>query len=118
NVGLSYSGNNPDLGYSESNFTTAKKINTDVVEETIGATDSGFTFNYYPNPVKNILTIEGNEIIKGTLIQLFDLSGKLIVNKIVNGQTQNLNLENLPSGAYILTLTTAGNKISKRIIKD
>jgi hypothetical protein len=48
---------------------------------------------------------------------MFDLLGKLISTKTVDGQTQNLNLENLPSGIYILTLTTNGNKISKRIIK-
>ncbi|OOV18173.1 right-handed parallel beta-helix repeat-containing protein [Flavobacterium sp. LM4] len=119
NVGLSYSGSNPDLGYSESNFTTAKKINSDLNVETIEDVNSDFTFNYYPNPVKNILTIElDNEMAKGTLIELFDLSGKLIVTKTVNRQTENLSLENLPSGAYILTLTTNGNKISKRIIKD
>ncbi|WP_281310701.1 right-handed parallel beta-helix repeat-containing protein [Flavobacterium flavigenum] len=118
NVGLSYSGSNPDLGYWESNFATGKKINTNVAEEIIEDTNSGFTFNYYPNPVKNILTIElENEITKGALIELFDLSGKLILNKNVNEQTQILDLENLPAGAYVLTLTNSGNKISKRIIK-
>lgn len=119
NVGLSYSGSNPDLGYFESNYTTSKKINTDIVVETIEDNNSGFTLNYYPNPVKNILTIElDDEMTKGAVIQLFDLSGKVIINKIVNGQTQNLNLENLPSGIYIFTLTTAGNKIIRRIIKS
>lgn len=117
NVGLSYSGTNPDLGYSESNFSTGKKINADLAAE-VKEDNAGLTFNYFPNPVKSVLTIElDKEMAKGAVIQLFDLSGKLIIAKTVNGQTHNLNLENLPSGEYILAVTNSTNKIVRHIIK-
>lgn len=118
NVGLSFSGSNPDLGYSESNYATAKMASTAISEKTVEETSSSVLFNFYPNPVKDILTIAlDDEMAKETLIQLFDFSGKLMVNKTVNGHTQTLNLENFTSGKYILVLTSATNKISKHIIK-
>lgn len=118
NVGLSFSGSNPDLGYSESNYATAKMAGTAISEKTVEETSSSVLFNFYPNPVKDILTIAlDDEMAKETLIQLFDFSGKLMVNKTVNGRTQTLNLENFTSGKYILVLTSATNKISKHIIK-
>jgi hypothetical protein len=54
---------------------------------------------------------------KEAVIQLFDLSGKLIMDKTVNGQTQVLNLESFKSGEYILILTNATNRIIKHIVK-
>lgn len=116
NVGLTYSGSKPDLGYLESNYSSNKEINTDLVSINI----ENIGFNFYPNPIKNLLTIElDNEMTKEkTTMQLFDLSGKLLINKTVNQTSQQVNLQNLQAGTYILTLTNSKNTIVKHILKE
>lgn len=78
-----------------------------------------FDFNSYPNPVNSLLTIEFNkELEKGALIQLFDIAGKLITNKNVEGEKQTLDMTDLHSGLYILKVTNSNESITKRIIKQ
>ncbi len=69
----------------------------------------------YPNPSAGIITINtptGTEIESTTL---YDLLGKVISNNSNNNQ---INLTNLPSGVYILNITTDKGSISKKVIRE
>ena len=65
-----------------------------------------FAFNYYPNPVKDILTIETQKPVEK--IEVFDLSGKKVLN--VSGQKQ-LDMSSLAPGTYMVRI------ILKRVIE-
>lgn len=67
-----------------------------------GITDaSSDVFNYFPNPVEYLMTIN-KTIIGENKVKVLSISGELIKESILeNGQ---LNLQELPSGLYILQM--------------
>jgi hypothetical protein len=78
----------------------------------------------FPNPVNNILQVQFNlpkeDVVK---IALYDMQGKLIVEKDMgkrsSGQHQEmLDLLNLPAGTYVCIIAGKFNSISKRVVKQ
>lgn len=68
----------------------------------------------YPNPVKNVLFVKIDSDKKNLRADIFSLSGyKVMSETIENGLS--LNLENLPSGSYIIKID---NKHISRFIKN
>lgn len=74
------------------------------------------TINIYPNPFKQSITIEGSQLEE---IILYDLQGKLIYLKNLNGQNKiELKMETeLESGLYLVKIKDSGIIISKRLVK-
>jgi hypothetical protein len=68
----------------------------------------------YPNPVKDILIIQIEEIIKQ--IDVFDINGKIVMQ--VNGNTKTINLQARPSGSYIVRIHTETRTVPVRIVKQ
>lgn len=66
----------------------------------------------YPNPVKDFLKVEGEN---GLLI-LTDLKGSVILSKEHN-EISNLDLSDLSSGVYILSVTNSNGKFAQKIVK-
>lgn len=56
----------------------------------------------YPNPVPDVLHFESPE---PAILQLSDINGNLLQSHPVNEGKQDLNVEELPSGLYLLRLT-------------
>lgn len=87
--------------------------------------NAAFTLSAYPNPVKNILNIKtssrGNNKIT---MQVSDLSGKLLLNKVINtGNGESiipLNVSKLTPGTYFLKILPADGKenIVKKFVKQ
>jgi endoglucanase len=74
------------------------------------------TVKYYPNPVRSLLQIEGVEKYKSAV--LYDLYGRKLNQFILSSDVTMLNLENIPSGFYLIWLTGSnGNKVLK-IVKE
>jgi hypothetical protein len=74
----------------------------------------------FPNPSNGIFNIAfGN--LNPTQIDVYDISGKLILEKkqleISNNQT-NIDLSKTSDGVYFVKITTEDNTITKRIIKN
>lgn len=70
------------------------------------------TVSIYPNPASNLVTIfTGNN--KTTQVQVFDLTGKLLVNFDVQNQAE-FDVSNYPSGTYILYFPEFG--FSKKLV--
>lgn len=73
----------------------------------------------YPNPVTNLLTIElEKELSKDLIIELYDVSGKLILSNKAEGSLQTLNLKNLNTGVYLVKVSNGNRNVVKRIIKQ
>lgn len=76
------------------------------------------TTKIFPNPAKKLLNIESKNNI--TNIQIFDLMGKEIFNKIPEKQTQNLqiNLSEIliPKGIYFIKVQSLEGLVTQKII--
>ncbi|WP_067148869.1 T9SS type A sorting domain-containing protein [Pseudotamlana agarivorans] len=90
-------------------YTTASlSVNNDFV---------GQELVLYPNPVLDVLTIKASESINE--LQVFDISGKLVKNKIITGKAleYTLDLKTLQNGIYFLQVKAGDTKQMRKIIK-
>jgi hypothetical protein len=61
----------------------------------------------YPNPFQLSLSLEGDDLKKANLLELFDASGKSIFSQDIPPQTDALEIfpPSLPAGTYLLKIT-------------
>lgn len=70
-------------------------------------------FNIYPNPVTDNLIISGYAK-EGMPIQLLDISGGIILERILNENTTQIDVSNLQSGIYFLRAAGSIRKFVKQ----
>nr|WP_319265701.1 C10 family peptidase [uncultured Draconibacterium sp.] len=72
----------------------------------------------YPNPVKNVLTINSSATLKIRLLKIYDSSGKLALELPLNQlESMNLDLSHLKTGFYFLLIETEKDRYSTKLIK-
>jgi alpha-tubulin suppressor-like RCC1 family protein len=77
--------------------------------------DNQISLQVYPNPSTSFVSIEGDEVVKGNKILVYDEVGKLVLKKeISNGGKESLDLSSLHAGTYFLMV----NHLVKMIIKQ
>lgn len=96
----------------------SSEIDIPIIEDEIGALE----IKLYPNPTKGNLVVDvaNGEECDLYKFMLFDVSGKMLVNKIESGTgTHPFDITDFSSGAYILILETPNNgKKEYKIIKE
>ena len=74
------------------------------------------TLEVYPNPFSN--RINFSQLLDNAKLTLVDLSGRVVKSEIISGNTLNIDAD-LPSGIYILTITTQeGDTSIRKLIKE
>jgi len=68
---------------------------------------------YYPNPVKDILTVSADK--KVDQISVYNLAGQLLQE---NNHSNVINLSKLPSGVYFVKTTIEGQMDVTKVIKE
>ncbi len=111
-IGTTYKYKNPTTVTMDSDKSIACNFNE---VSTQVSTQTKSECRFYPNPVNDKLIIElQNEFSQMTEIQLFDITGRLILNKKVNGPNHILEMGNLSQGIYLIKVS---NNNEKSIIK-
>jgi thiol-disulfide isomerase/thioredoxin len=87
--------------YSTYNACAAACVTTAINEEISN-------ISVYPNPVKDILIIEGNYIS----VDIYDVFGKLVLSA---ESAKTINVSGLSSGVYMLNINTKKGTLSQRI---
>ncbi|MCF6130215.1 FG-GAP-like repeat-containing protein [Flavobacterium sp. AS60] len=95
--------------------------NLSVVEGSTLAVNSfnNGVFSIYPNPVKSVVNIQLQNNLNVTLKSalVYDLTGKVVLS--TNAVNQPINVENLATGTYILTISdTNGKSYPQKFIKE
>ena len=93
------------------------RFETEFVEEALSVSEFDFNgFKMYPNPAKDVLNIQLNNISNANL-SVYDIQGKLVLDRIIS-QEQNvaLNVSDLQSGLYFVKLNTGTKEIVKKLI--
>lgn len=110
---VDYSGLSPDMGCFESEYTGVNR-NTATLDNAI---------NVYPVPCDNLSSIEFYNEIEGTIsATLFTSTGTyyrhLFSKKADRGiYSFDISFSNIPSGVYVLQITTAKGVLSTKIIR-
>lgn len=108
----------PKLSYvccdeSEKAYFEAKNIQTVVTDCLLSTQEntSLIDFKIYPNPSSDYLNF--NHKIES--IKVFDIQGKLVLNRKIN--SNNLNVSELKNGVYVLEVFSENKKSSQKFIK-
>ncbi|WP_139920730.1 T9SS type A sorting domain-containing protein [Hymenobacter sp. DG01] len=72
--------------------------------------------NMYPNPVEDILTIELGGTTEGVTVTITDSNGRLIRSQKL-GANGTLNMGDLGTGTYMVTVGEGNSKVTRRIVK-
>jgi hypothetical protein len=81
-----------------------------------GVNECVMPIEIYPNPVNDILTIKGENILRVTV---FNVMGQMVEDREVKGQNQiHIDVEGYESATYILHIYTEEGWIVKRFIKE
>lgn len=105
-----------DYIYNASQVVTPAGVN--VQEQVI----TPFTFSFYPNPATENITVNYSlEQSAKVTYTIYDLTGKQVQsdssNRFPGAQQQNVDVNNLQAGTYLLSVNVNGNVITKRFIK-
>ncbi|MGQ0828032.1 MAG: T9SS type A sorting domain-containing protein [Bacteroidota bacterium] len=87
--------------------TGIKKLNTDN------------TFNLYPNPATNTITISYKSSSKNYSIKIYAVTGRMIKNRDqISSTTTILDIEDLNSGIYLLNVSDGLQSLTHRFVKE
>ena len=76
------------------------------------------TFRIYPNPASTYITLQGIPINQSAEFVIYNMVGtKVSEGKLLQGSQSNINIQNLPTGMYIIRLTTGKTIISGKFIR-
>lgn len=90
--------------------------------QTFDSTSTGIdeyviAYKVYPNPVKDNLIIEKDNLDK-IIIQVFDMNGRLVLFTEVFDKKSAINMNSLSKGVYQLKLTSNKNVDIRKIVKQ
>jgi len=89
--------------------------------ETVGVSDfqtENLSFTVYPNPTFDLVYISVQADNQPINVQLYDLSGRLLLQKTIYSGANTLDVNNLSAGCYILKLSHNHKTWTKKIIKQ
>lgn len=106
--------NSPDylLGFGIPDFGVALSMALSVEEANFE------TIKVYPNPVKDMLYLQLPTAFKSSQVTIFDVTGKLILQKTLTIPQENIDIAALSSGLYILNLQSEQESFSVKLIKQ
>lgn len=98
----------PNVGYRQSKFLVGNPIGID--ENDI------ITTMLYPNPAQDYVdfyTLVDDEVE----IQISDISGRILIKKVVSKESNRINIESLPEGMFIVTIMDDNQSVHRFIKK-
>lgn len=72
--------------------------------------------NVFPNPANNLLNIEASESIKQ--VTVYNLLGEKVLSRTLNSSNTQLNIADLYSGIYMMSIQAGGSTYTKRFTKE
>lgn len=76
------------------------------------------TIKVFPNPTKGYIQIESSEELESSLVIVYDLGGRTVLQKNISGIYGDIDLSAEPAGKYLMII---GNEIDRKefvIIKE
>jgi serine/threonine protein kinase, bacterial len=74
-------------------------------------------FKVHPNPAKNQVNIEVQEL-DNAAIAVYDTNGRQLFSQKLNNTTNAINIENLASGVYLFKVTSSQGTATSKVVKQ
>ncbi len=95
-----------------------------IIDFFVGVSDANnnSAFSIYPNPVKDNFNIEFNRSMKNSVINIIDVSGKIVLvnnfEKADIGTKQTINTSSLASGIYFVRITSEDKQFFRKLVVE
>ncbi|MFK7953564.1 MAG: choice-of-anchor B family protein [Ekhidna sp.] len=66
----------------------------------------------FPNPTSDILNIQ---LLEAASIQIYSLSGERVYSEILEEKSNSINIGSIPSGVYLLSVESKGQRTTRKI---
>lgn len=107
---------NPDSWYYIFVATIEPYANVTLNSSLLGVTDQSLVnFNYYPNPVTDVLNLSASQNIDS--VEIFNVSGQLVYREEIQMTEKSIDLSYLQNGLYVLYLTADKVTSNYKLIK-
>lgn len=70
----------------------------------------------YPNPAKSTITVESDNVVNS--YEIYNVAGAMVYGETVDSKLFNVNVNELPAGAYMIRLDSDGYVRTKRFVKE
>ncbi len=92
----------------------------DPVVTSLDEEDLNNVISIYPNPAEDLISIDLSSLESVERIQLFDLSGKVVLetSSVSNSQKSVLDLSELEKGVYIVRINSGSELYTQKIVKQ
>lgn len=101
---------------SGENETIYGEIEVTVIDEIMSMGDlDNNNFVYYPNPVKDILTLRSKEKIES--ISIYNLSGAVVKSQNTSSKEIKIDFSDLAPGIYVVKIITENKKENIKVVK-
>lgn len=107
---------NKDINASQEIWDFFKQYTINGPATSINETPADVELSLYPNPAGNTINVSANEYINS--ITVFNLLGEKVMQRNVNTTTAQLNIGDLYSGIYILSVKAGTQTYTKRFTKE
>ncbi|WP_435412222.1 S8 family serine peptidase [Psychroserpens mesophilus] len=106
--------NTPDffLGYGIPNLELAREIGLSLSEEQF------VRFKVFPNPVTDILNIQIPASTEATNLKIYNVLGKLVLEKTITKSEIRLDVSSMASGVYMMSFTSDKGSKTFKLIKS
>jgi hypothetical protein len=110
------------VAFRHHNSTDEYELNIDdvAVSTTLSAQDfANNSFNVYPSPANNVINISSDNLLTVKAIKIIDVNGRLV--KQVEGidlANTEINVSDLTSGVYLMTIESTEGSVVKKFIKQ
>ncbi|MFN4235250.1 MAG: choice-of-anchor V domain-containing protein [Bacteroidia bacterium] len=94
------------LGTLVINESSTNGIDKNIIEKGVAV---------YPNPAKEILYLQINELAE---VEIIDVSGKSMLKQQINNGINSFDISGLNSGLYFVKITGKENKLIKKFVKE
>lgn len=92
-------------------------VNGTVTTLGVNQNDFNSAITISPNPMKNTISISNDSDAVLSSIEIVDLNGK-IVKKVTGDLANQINVSNLSSGVYFVTINSDKGTVTKKVIKE
>jgi hypothetical protein len=70
----------------------------------------------FPNPASSLLTVNVNKSLENHLLKVYDISGRIVFNSVLENGINKIDVSSFPEGVYVAETENANGKIVKRIL--
>ena len=101
----------------EKNATVLVKMKSATIATVVTNLNETVKIDVFPNPCRGKVTVRFSEIPEeNSLIEIFDVSGRKLISRLVSGTSEEINLDSFTPGLYLVKSILGKNEYVQKLI--